>query len=79
MNTITFQNKQFKVRELELLELGNVFISTRSLNNQLIDNRGGYVSNEAIAIDESIFYYVEEREIELSDAELSLLLTSIIQ
>ena len=79
MDTITFQKSQYKVREVKLPEQGNVFISTRSLNNQLLDNGGGYVSDEAISIDESIFYYVEEREIELSDSELSQLLTSVIQ
>lgn len=75
MNKIEFQNNQYKVREVELPEIGNVLISTTSLNNLLLNDVGSYVSEKAISIDESIYFFVDENEIELSDNELINLLT----
>lgn len=70
MNTIKFQNIEYKVREIELPKIGNVFISTSTLNDALLNNGSDYVSEEAQSIDEDIFYYVEENEIELNEADL---------
>lgn len=70
MDTIEFQNQEFKVREIGLPEFGNVLISTNSLNELLLDEDGGYTSNEAEIIDEKIFYFVENNEIELNEDEL---------
>jgi hypothetical protein len=53
-----------------LPEFGKVIISTTSLN-QLLLNQGAYVSDEAIFIDEQIFYFVEENEIGISEKKLS--------
>lgn len=75
MDIINFQNKEFKVRELELPKEGNVLISTISLNESLIDESGRYVSNEAIAVDENIFYFVNDDEMKLSDKKLMNLIT----
>lgn len=70
MATIEFQNKEFKVREIELSEFGNVLISTNSLNQLLLNDYGGYISDEAKIVDEKIFYFVENNEIELNEEEL---------
>ena len=70
IESIKFQNKEFEVRELKLFEFGDVFISTISLNELLINESGNYTSEEAISIDEKIFYFVDENEIELSEGEL---------
>jgi hypothetical protein len=70
MDTIQFQNREFKVREIELPEFGNVFISTNSLNELLLNEGGSYISDEAEMVDEEIFYFVEGNEIELSEEEL---------
>ena len=70
MNTINFQNKEFKLRELELSDMGNILISTNSLNELLLNEHGCYKSNEAISLDENIFYFVDDNEIELSNDEL---------
>lgn len=70
MNEINFQNRKFKIREIELPEIGNVLISTTSLNEVLLNKDQNYVSNEANFIDESIYFFVDNNEIELSDAEL---------
>jgi hypothetical protein len=74
MDKIEFQNKEYKVREIELPEFGNVLISTNSLNELLLNEDGSYTSEEAIAVDERIFYFVEENEIEFSDEKLKNLI-----
>ena len=79
MNRIEFQGNQYKVREVELPEIGNVLISTTSLNKLLLNDHSSYVSNEAISVDESIYYFVDENEIELSDDELINILTTEVK
>lgn len=75
MDKIQFQNKEYKVREIELLEFGCVLISTTSLNDALINNGGDYVSKEAQSIDELLYFFVEEDEIELNEQDLVMLVT----
>lgn len=79
MEIIKFQNKEFKAREIVFPDMGMVLVSTNSLNDLLLDNNGSYVSDEAILIDESIFYFVEESEIELNSNELTNLIISNIR
>jgi hypothetical protein len=79
MDTINFENKEFKVREVELPEIGNVLISTNSLNELLLNEDGGYVSDEAIAVDENIFYFVDDKEMRLSNDELINLITKEVK
>jgi hypothetical protein len=71
---IEFQNREYLLREVELPEIGNVLISTVELNDLLMNKNGGYVSDEAISVDERIYYFVEENEIKLSDDDLIKLL-----
>ena len=75
MDTIRFQNKEYKTRKIELPELGSVLISTTSLNDALMNSGSEYISEEAKKIDEEIYFFVEENEIELSDEKLIILLT----
>jgi hypothetical protein len=70
MNTIKFQNKEYKTREIELPEFGNVLISTTSLNDALLNNGSNYVSDEAKNIDDEICFFVEENEIEMNEVDL---------
>lgn len=79
MDIISFQNKEFEIREIELNEIGNVWISTNSLNEMLLNENGSYISDEAISVDENIFYFVDEIEMKLSDRELINLITKEIQ
>lgn len=51
-----------------------VNVSTISLSNQLFDGEGMYQSNLARRVDESIFFYVEDAEINYSDERLITLL-----
>ena len=79
MEKIIFQNIKYPIREITLPELGDVIISTITLNNVLMVDDGGYVSNEASNIDEKIYYFVDESEIILSDsALLNLVLIQIL-
>lgn len=79
MDTINFKNKEFKVREVELPEIGNVLISTNSLNESLLNEYGGYVSDEAIKVDKNIFYFVTNNEMSFSDKELINLINQEIK
>ncbi len=72
--TIPFQNKEYTIREVELPKFGKVFVSTVALNDSLMNDAGGYVSDEAKAIDEKIFHFVEQEELELPDDDLVQLL-----
>jgi hypothetical protein len=71
MDNIKFQNQIFKVREIDLPEFGNVLISTCSLNNKLINEKGSYISEDALGIDEQLFYFVEDYEITLPNQKLT--------
>ncbi len=79
MNTIEFQKNQFKIREVVLPLLGSVLISTTTLNQLLLNNNGSYTSDEAIYIDESIYYFVDELEIKLSDEKLISLIANEVK
>lgn len=68
---ITFQNQKFKTRELDLHDWGLVTISTTPLSDLLFNDETGYPSKEAQLIDETIFFFVAENEIDLSDKELA--------
>jgi len=70
IHKIRFQNKKFPLREIEINGIGTVYLSTVSLNENLLDNKGKYVSDEAIKVDEGIFYFVSDEEISLSDKKL---------
>ena len=79
METISFNNDTFKIKELELPEFGNVLISTADLNKLLFNSSGSYVSREAEIIDDQIFYYVERKEIDLSNKKLKDILLNEIK
>ncbi len=74
MDLIIFQSTEYKSREIQLPDFGNVLISTTSLNRGLFDKNACYVNDEACFIDEQIFYFVEENEIILPIKSLKRLL-----
>ena len=78
MDRITFQNQEFKTREIELPKFGQVLLSTISLNQLLMKKNGGYTSDLAETLDEKIFFYVEDSEIDLSETELINVINSEI-
>lgn len=75
MDTIRFENKVFKIRKIDLPEFGNILISTTNLNQLLMNEDGGYTSGEAEIVDEQIFYFVDENEIEYEQDKLIKMLS----
>lgn len=78
MENVEFQNKTYKVREIKLPEFGIVKISTTNLDEVLMKKGSAYISKQAQNIDEKIFFFVGEDEIELDEKVLmKLILQSI--
>lgn len=72
--TIIFKNKKYPARSIELNFDGiteNQYISVISLEKELMNEEfSAYVSDEAQAIDEQIFFYVDDDEFCLTDGKL---------
>ena len=69
MKSINFKEKDFPVTIVNM-PFGERKISTIQLNESLMNDDGSYVSNEAMLIDETLFYFVEEKVLKLSENEL---------
>jgi len=54
--------------------MGVVLVSTISLNQILLTDERNCVSDEAISLDNAIYYFVDDNEIEISDEDLITLL-----
>lgn len=66
---ITFGNKNYYVRSVCLD--GYVYLVAEfRLNEVLFNVNGNYINEEARKIDESIFFFVDEQEINFSDKDL---------
>ncbi len=79
MDTISFNNKSFPVRQIQLPEFGLVLISVNSLNELLMNEDGSYFSFESEFVDKMIFYFVNDSEVKLSDNDLiNLLLSEVL-
>ena len=74
MDSISFNNIEFSIREIEHPDLGMVFISVNSLNAILFNEDGSYFPNEAESIDDMIYYFVDDSEIKLLEKDLINLL-----
>ena len=66
MDTINLKKEKFPLREVEF-DFGTRLISTVSLNEKITDVKGGYTSEEARMIDESFFYFVDDKSINLEE------------
>lgn len=60
MEMIKFNGRKFPSITIRL-PFGERKISTVQLNESLMNNEGAYVSDEARIIDETIFYFVEDK------------------
>ena len=76
MRKVKFENKTYCIRNITF-PFGERTVGTEKLNDALMDD-GGYVSEEARLIDESIFYFVEENNLRLREKELVLKINSEI-
>lgn len=73
---ITFNNKNFKTRLVETEDFGEVLISVEELNDILLDYEGAYISKEAEFVDQQIFYFVSDNEIDLPAEKLAKLINT---
>jgi len=71
MNSITFENRKFEIKEIKIKGIGSRIIATTDLNNILVSIEGVYKSDEARFIDEQIYYFVEPDKFKLKGSVLS--------
>ncbi|GMO44304.1 MAG: hypothetical protein Pg6C_06190 [Treponemataceae bacterium] len=64
---------QYAARVITLENNENVVVSTSDLNDALFDNQGQYISDQAQSIDEQIFFFVGNDEIDMPEVQLSKL------
>jgi hypothetical protein len=71
MNTIQFENKKFKIRQIQTKDGLTRIIASTKLNNSLLTETGKYVSVEARKIDEQIYFFVDKPQLNLNNNELA--------
>lgn len=71
MDTIQFENKKFKLRQIQTKDGLNRIIASTELNNSLLTESGNYVSVEARKIDEQIYFFVDKPQLNLNNNELA--------
>lgn len=77
MEFIEFEGRRYPTVIVNL-SFGDRKISNTDLNERLLTTDGSYVSEKARIIDESIFYFVEDRMLRFCENELSKLILSEI-
>ena len=70
LETISFQDKIYKTRIVNVKGFGERRIATESLQDALLSD-GKYVSENAKIMDEAIFFYVEDKYIHCDDKALA--------
>lgn len=73
-DVVKFKNIDYPIKSISF-SFGERIIGTECLNNVLINENGGYVSEKARAIDEYIFYFVTASEL-LYEKDLALKIIS---
>ncbi len=68
---ITFNGQDFKTRVVTIIGWGDERIAGEGLQKKLFDESGHYVSGEARAVDEKVFFFVEDQYLDKSDEELA--------
>ena len=71
LNSVTFNGKEYPVRDINVRTFGQRTIAGESLEEALINNKDRYVSEEAKAIDEQIFFFVEDKWLNCGDEQLA--------
>lgn len=70
MNTILFEKRNYRIRQVDIDDLGLLNIASTKLNDKLLCENGAYKSTEASYIDEQIYFFVEPEKLRLNDEEL---------
>lgn len=73
---IMFDDKLHETKWMKLPEFGNVLIAKITLRDILLDDNCEYTSEEAAVIDESIFFYVQDGDFNISNKSLYKLMMS---
>lgn len=71
MNTIQFENKKFKIRQIQTKDGLERIIASTELSNSLLTETGNYKSVEARKIDEQIYFFVDKPQLNLNNIELA--------
>ncbi len=72
MIKVTINGREFNIRVLDVEgELNGKTIGTENLNEMLLDEEGGYISEDARRLDETICFYVPVDKIALPDNQLA--------
>jgi len=77
MEMIKFEGIEYPVLQLNF-PFGERIISTEKLNGNLMNIDGSYVSESARMIDEEIFYFVDEENLNLTNKDLIQLILNEI-
>lgn len=75
---IVFQNAEYPIRQINLPEFGDVTISISSLNDKILNTNCEYVSDEALYVDEQIFFFIEDEYINRPESEIQQEITKQI-
>jgi hypothetical protein len=72
---VDFNGTEYPLRHLDYFsqisdETFSICVSTLALNDALVSFNGGYASKKAQALDEAIFFYINEEEMSLPDNAL---------
>lgn len=70
MNTILFENTNYRIRQIEIDDKGFLNIASTQLNNKLFCENGAYIFSEAAFIDEQIYFFVDTAKLRLKDEQL---------
>lgn len=70
MRTLKFDRTSYLIRTITSPAFGEVDVAPASLNDKLMDETGGYTSEEARLIDEQIFFYVDDAVMHYDDDDL---------
>lgn len=68
IDRVEFNGRQYRLRTIDLgREWGVITVASTQLNDLLFDDQYGYTCDEAIYVDELIFYFIPTHYFRLSD------------
>lgn len=70
MSTIEFEKRKYRIRQIEIKDQGVIKIASTELNDKLLYENGYYKSDEAIFVDEQIYFFVKPSILNLNDLDL---------
>lgn len=69
MSTIDFNGEAYPIRDIQM-PFGLRTVAVSKLNDALVNAEGTYSTNDAIKVDEKIFFFLNEDEFNLSEMEI---------